>query len=588
MRERFSHAVHLHQAGDVEATRDECREILRLDPQHLEALSLLGVVEHQSGNHQIAVELLGRLVELSPENMRYRKNHAAALFAVGEIQPSIHAYQTILQKQPQDEGALERLAEIFAKSERWDEAIECYQLLVEKRPIASFDALYRLGCACMACGRIADALNWFHKAKETNPAHVHVQLLLATCCTKMGRSDEGVDIYRNLEGSKHISEQYRNLLLGNCLTFQGLKREARQAYKKALNADGDSYESFRMLMSLDQQKRETELTERMQLLFESDEISAGARIDMGFGLGKLFRDLQDYQLSFKYFSQSNELLRATHKGDIEQDVANIERELDEYLDVYSDSGEPVAMPELKELIPIFIVGLPRSGSTLVEQVLSSHSAVDAGGETKYLPDSLVQLIRRKPEGKQVLAARIYSASKRELTMLRSRYLRELAHHRLAGEFVTDKNLYNFRKIGMLLQLFPNARIIECRRDRLDNCLSVFMTKFSEGHLYSTSMPHISRVHQAYSRGMRRWHELFPQRVHVVNYEAFVDNPEVEVRSLLNYCNLDYQRACIDFHLSGNTVRTASAAQVRRPFNKTSIGMWKNYASLLHDLKPDIK
>jgi hypothetical protein len=242
-------------------------------------------------------------------------------------------------------------------------------------------------------------------------------------------------------------------------------------------------------------------------------------------------------------------------------------------------------PHQKDPVPIFLIGMPRSGSTLAEHVLTMHSRVAPAGEFSYFVNALDQWADERGLGDRRAACRGFAgAALDSLESVKRQYLSWLCFHRKSGRYVTDKMLYNFQHVGPILQLFPNAPIIECVRSPMDSCWSIYKTSFAAQHHYADDQREIAKVYKIYRKMMDFWRERYPNRIYLLRYEELIANPDSAIRKLLDYCGLEFEEHCLTPSANPRSVRTASLSQVRQPLYSSAIGAWRPYADYLQPMR----
>ena len=319
----------------------------------------------------------------------------------------------------------------------------------------------------------------------------------------------------------------------------------------------------------------------MQSNLGSEELGDTSRVNFLFALAKAFEDRGDFERAWDYYATGN----ASQRVDEYYDPVQTEFINDAIVDVFdaellaekSGGGDP-------DRAPIFVVGLPRSGSTLIEQILASHSTVEGTSELPYLGRVAMSLNRNRADGIN------YPQSVRELgsenfVALGKDYLRRAGRHRVegTGHFI-DKMPNNFPTIGFLHLILPNAKIIDARRHPLDSCLSCYRQLFARGQSFTYDLTDIGEYFLQYQRLMDHWHAVLPGRVLTVQYEELVGDFENQTRRLLEYCELPFEDACLRFYETDRPVRTPSSEQVRQPIYTSSIGFWRNYECHLGELR----
>ena len=369
---------------------------------------------------------------------------------------------------------------------------------------------------------------------------------------------------------------------GHALKTCGRSDEAIQSYRAAFLAKPDQSDAYYALANLKTYKfTDTEL-KAMQAQEERGDAAYQDRFHLCFALGKAFEDRGDYETAFSYYERGNELkrLKSAYRAD------DMDMEFSKQVEICTPAffgarrGLGHEAPD-----PIFIVGLPRAGSTLLEQILASHSQVDG---TLELPNilSLSQKLRgRRRTGNESDYPKILQTLEAEkFAEMGKAYIDETRIHRAGAPFFIDKMPNNFRHIGLIHLILPNAKIIDARREPMACCFSGFKQLFAEGQEFTYGLEEIGRYYRSYVALMRHWDKALPGRVLRVQHEDVIDDLEREVRRMLDFCGLEFEPACLDFHKTERSVRTASSEQVRQPINKSGVDQWRQFETYLDPLK----
>ncbi|MEL6324602.1 MAG: sulfotransferase, partial [Pseudomonadota bacterium] len=368
---------------------------------------------------------------------------------------------------------------------------------------------------------------------------------------------------------------------GHALKTWGQQSEAIQSYKAACAARPGQGDAWYALANLKTYRFSVEDIAQMRTLEAQSDLSAADRIHFCFALGKALEDRGDIEASFAYYEKGNRLKRAasryTSEGMDAEFAAQKEICTADLFKARAGSGD--ASPD-----PIFIVGLPRAGSTLIEQILASHSMVDG---TLELPNilSLAQRLR----GRNRTDGGAYPGILRdipddELAALGQDYIETTKIHRQGAPFFTDKMPNNFRHIGLIHMILPNAKIIDARREPMACCWSGFKQLFAEGQEFTYGLEEIGRYYRAYVDLMDHWDRVLPGRILRVQHEAVVYDLDTQVRRLLDFCDLPFEAGCLSFHETDRAVRTASSEQVRQPINTKGLDAWRKFEPHLDQLK----
>jgi tetratricopeptide (TPR) repeat protein len=370
---------------------------------------------------------------------------------------------------------------------------------------------------------------------------------------------------------------------GHALKTYGRTEDAIQSYQAAVSANPESGDAWYALANLKTYRFTDEEVQQMQALSDVPDLSFMSRIHIAFALGKAFEDRQDHAAAFKNYETGNALKRKQTRYTTDQMKAEFEAQKSYVTPevISAQTGKGHAAPD-----PIFIVGLPRAGSTLIEQILASHSQVDG---TLELPNILS--LAHRLRGRNLATDRdryprvLGELSGEELRALGEDYIENTRIHRQGAQFFTDKMPNNFRHIGLIHLILPNAKIIDARRAPLDCCWSGFKQLFAEGQEFTYGLEEIGHYYRGYVDLMAHWDSVLPKdRILRVQHEDVLKDLEGQVRRLLDYCELPFEAACVEFHKTDRAVRTASSEQVRQPINRAGQDQWRPFEPFLAPLK----
>jgi tetratricopeptide (TPR) repeat protein len=369
---------------------------------------------------------------------------------------------------------------------------------------------------------------------------------------------------------------------GHALKTMGREDDAIAAYRAAIANKGDHGDGFYSLANLKTFSFEDSEIAHMRQQLASDSLLPTDKIYMSFALAKAYEDQRDFEQSFFHYEMGNRLKRQQSRYDADDMQADFERQKEICTAALFEkrAGQGYDAPD-----PIFIVGLPRAGSTLIEQILASHSQIDG---TLELPNilSLAHRLRGKQRDSTCSAYPqiLHDISDEELVQFGRDFIEETRIHRQGAPFFTDKMPNNFRHIGLIHLILPNAKIIDARRDPMDCCFSGFKQLFAQGQEFTYGLEEIGRYYTDYVDLMAHWHKVLPGKVLHVQHEDVLDDLEGQVRRMLDYLGLPFEEACLDFHNTQRAVRTASSSQVRQPINRKGVGVWRPYEQWLSPLK----
>jgi tetratricopeptide (TPR) repeat protein len=560
----FADALRHHQAGRLNEAERLYRHVLAAKPRHADSLHLLGVVAYQTRRYDLAVDLIGQSITITPNVAAYHSNLGNAFKDKGRLEEAIASYRAALELKPDYAEAHNNLGLALRDQGDLDEAAASYRAAIEHRPDYA-NAHNHLGIALQELGQPGEAIVHYRKAIAATPDFAEAYNNLGSALLKLGRSDEAIACYRQALALKpDYPDAYNNL--GLALRRHGQFEAAFAAHEWALRLGFDRNASYYALSGCRKfTQADRPLLAEMTAAIDDARASAANRAMHRFALGKICDDLAEYEAAIHHFDAANRLEREKRQFDRLNFTASIDRSLTtKQLDTSGASASD---------LPIFIVGMPRSGTTLVEQILASHPKVAAGGEI----DFWLQWLDRADDAVPPSATRDY--------------LRVLAAIAPNAARVTDKVPYNFLHLGRLHRLFPNARIVHCRRNPIDTALSIYFTRFAPHTRFARmndfayDRGDIVFYYQEYRRLMAHWRVIIgPDRLIEIDYEHMVAEPEANVRRLLAFCGLDWDDACLAFHRTDRPIGTASAWQARQPIYRTSAERWRNYAPWLGELR----
>jgi len=408
-----------------------------------------------------------------------------------------------------------------------------------------------------------------------------LKMLYATCIVGLGEYHRAIEIFRELlQGSP--ADENLHLWIAHALKTLGRRQEAIESYRRAASCRGDFGDAYWSLANLKTYRFTDDELARMCAADLASTTGFVDRYHLNFALGKAFEDRGEYAESFRFYLRGNSLKRAENRSRAEIFETNTRQQVDvctsEFFAARLGWGTPT--PD-----PIFIVGLPRSGSTLLEQILGSHSRIDATQELATIQQLVTRLRGRAPELTDTQYPHVLLRLRAEdCRQLGESYLQDTRIYRAGKPFFIDKMPNNFRHIGLIHLILPNARVIDARREPMACCFSNFKQLFARGQDFAYGFEEIARYYRTYLELMRHWDRVLPGRILRVQYEDVVDDLESNVRRILDFCGLDFEPQCVEFYRSERTVRTASSEQVRQPIYREGLDQWKNFEPWLGQLR----
>jgi len=553
--------------GRLEAATEQYREAVRLNPGHAGAENNLGNVWRDQGRPDEALAHYRRAVELAPDFPMARNNLGVALKDSGALEEGIAELRRAIELMPDYAEAHSNLGNALHQAGRPEEAATSHRRAIELQP-GYAEAHLNLGNALRAMRRSADALAAYERAASLRPELPVGHYNLGIALDEMGRAEEAARAYEQaIQLDPGYAEAQHNL--GNAYDQLGRNADAIACFRRAIELRPDYAEAYRNLSRLEPV---ADLAGPVGALLSEPQITEAEAVHCQFALGNVHQAAEDFDRAFEHFAAGNRLRRKAVTYDSRQYSEYVDRLIESYSEaLFRHPPVPGSGSER----PVFIVGMPRSGTTLVEQIVSSHPDVHGAGELKGLVEIQAALSRSRDGGDPYpeCILTMDAASAREHA---SGYLAELDRHSADAARVTDKLPGNFVRIGLIRLLFPRARIVHCRRNALDTCVSNFVHFFATGNDYSFDLRELGLYYRDYERLMQHWHRLFGGGLYTIEYEALLADQEGESRRLIGYLGLDWDARCLAFHENARPVHVLSGHQVRQPIYTGSAGRWKRY------------
>ncbi len=547
-----------------------------LDPSLERAWFNLGKALAMLGRGREADAAFEKSFELSPE--RKRMALAAEHQKEGRLEDAERLYRQVLRDNPRNVDALRLLAQIASGAGHAGDAIRMLEEAIRIAPDFLL-ALLDLGKLYKEEDRFAEAIGCFDRAIALEPNRVQAHFLRAGTLARASFTPEAVAAYRHCLDLRP-SHAGAMLGLGHVLKTSGEFEGAVAAYDGCRRLTPDSGETYWSLANLKTYRFDDATVEEMERQADAEGVSVQSRVNFLFALGKAYEDRGDYERAWDRYRRGNQMRRA----DVSYDPVQTEAVNDRIVATFTTelvrslhgAGDP-------DPAPIFIVGLPRSGSTLLEQVLASHPMVEGTAELPYV-GRLATSLKRSHAGGPGYPEAMGKIAPANVAALGAQYL-ELArmHRRAQAPRFIDKMPNNFPNVGLIAAMLPNATIIDARRHPLDACMSCYRQLFAQGQNFTYDLTEIGEYYLQYQRMMDHWHAVLPGRVLTVQYEEVVADFEAQARRLLAHCGLPWEDACLRFYESDRPVRTPSAEQVRQPIYDRSVGHWKHYERHLGEL-----
>jgi tetratricopeptide (TPR) repeat protein len=528
-----SRAKALQQAAGFEWARDfgqaECiyLELIRKNDRDPVANLQLAQLYRNVGQAARALPLLRKLDQLESYDAPLCNSIGVLWQLSGQPQEGVAALERAVKLMP---GSMEfrfNLGFVLLNAALPLRAEECFAKCLEADP-KHVPSLQQLGLALRASSRPKEALEIFQRAVALEPGNIQLRVYLALTYVNLSLIDQAVDCWKRI-----LEIDPANSLA-----------HLRLSHLRKSDHDIAGMEGF-----------------------YAKAVNPADRINLAFGLGKALEDVGSHAQAFRYLLEGNQLKRKEFRyssTEIRTAFQGIESIFTaEFVRSFPDAG-------VLDDTPIFILGMPRSGSSLVEQILSSHPDVFGAGELKALAALCTEGVARSPLPFPDHFRRLEESDWRKMG---EQYLSILRSKNSVAKRITDKMPQNFRYVGAISIILPRARIIHCQRSPFDNCWSLYKNLFGEGHPYTYDLEELGKFYSDYHRLMRHWNTVLPGRIHNIHYEKLVSSPQTEIPALLEFCGLSFDQRCIDFHENERVVDTMSAAQVKRPINTESVERW---------------
>ncbi len=632
--------------GRFKAALSTAETVLQHDAENIDGLYMKAVCERYLGQNETALTSVEQLKSLSPDFGRAYQEEGHIFRAIGDDERAMAAFRRACQCNPVLQASWKAQAEIL---ETWGQRDAAAEMRGQEQRVAAMPKPLVAVSHLLHEGKLIKAETACRHFLQTHPHHVEAMRLLADIGARLGILEDAdfllesaiefepdniqvrIDYIQILRKRQKFADALKQSEIlyqrdtanpvfqslyaiecmqtgdyeralglfehvlqklpddpvtltskGHALKTFGRHDEAVQSYQKAFQSDpgyGDAYYGLANLKTYRFSDEELHLMEAQE---QGNGLSYQNRIHICFALGKAHEDRKDYETSFGFYQRGNELKRVQSRYDADQMTAELHNQITACTPALfaKQSGKGCDAPD-----PIFILGLPRAGSTLLEQILASHSQIDG---TLELPNilSLAHRLRRQKHASNdsLYPENLHDLDVQQLRDMGQDFIDSTRIHRQGAPFFIDKMPNNFRHIGLIKLILPNAKIIDARREPMACCFSGFKQLFAEGQEFTYGLTEVGRYYRDYVQLMAHWDAVLPGAVLRVQHEDVLDDLEGQVHRMLDYLGLPFEQACIDFYQTERAVRTASSEQVRKPITKASVNLWRHYESHLQPLK----
>ena len=576
--------IALAELGRSEDAIAEYEKAIGLEPANVEALNNLGLLLLLLRRPQEALPHLEKALALRPQSAEVHCNLATVLGRLNRHEAALAHYQKALPITANAAETHNDLANVLAVLDRHAEAVEHYRKALAIRPEFA-EAHNNLGNALAALERHEEAIPHFKAALAMKPNFAEAMTNLGQTLAALDNAEEALTWYQKaLAALPDLAEAHNGL--GNVLQTLGRLAQSRDEYETAIKlAPRNAGYQRSLALAKRFTAADPQLAAMEELARDVALLSENEQIALHFSLGKAYADLDRHEQAFRHYLEGNALKRRQTRYDEAATLARFDRIKAVFTPQLMQQKQGLGDPSD---VSVFIVGMPRSGTTLIEQVLASHPKVFGAGELREMAGLLAEIDSNRggpstfPEVVPLLGAE-------ELRRLGARHGSRIRALALFVERITDKQPGNFPFAGFIHLVLPRARIIHARRDPVDTCLSCFTQLFSKRSLeWCYDLSELGRFYRAYAALMDHWRRVLPEEVMLeVQYEDMVADFEPQARRLVAFCGLPWDDRCLAFHETERPVRTASAVQVRQPIYRSAVGRWRAYGDLLRPLLEEL-
>jgi len=558
------------------------RRAVQLQPRSADGWRLLADYLDTQGDAQGADQARAHYIKAATQDPRLME--AAAALVENNLPVADARLRTHLRAHPTDVAALRMLAEVAARLRLYKDAQDLLERCLELAP--SFDAArHNYAVVLNRQAKPAAALSQIERLLDKEPRNPGYLNLQAAILANLGDYADSIQVYETVL-REHPRQPKVWMSYGHALRTAGRLEESVAAYRRAIGMEPALGEAYWSLANLKTFRFSDAEMLAIRNALERTDLTNEDRLHFEFALGKAFEDEKSYAQSFSHYAQGNAIRRRLHPHSADENSRYVNRCKGQYTADFFAARTGAGWPDRS---PIFIVGLPRAGSTLLEQILASHSQVEGTVELPDIPQLVRELAGREVREGELQEAPFFNAvaalDAAQLRRLGERYLESTrVHRKTTAPFFVDKMPNNCQYVGFIHLILPNAKIIDARRHPLGCCFSGFKQHFARGQNFSYDLADMGRYYRDYVDLMAHVDAVLPGRVHRVFYESMIENTETEVRRLLDYCGLPFEEQCLRFYETDRAVRTPSSEQVRQPIFKDAMEHWRHYEEWLGPLK----
>jgi len=557
-------AINELQKGNYQNAINLSLKFQLTNPDNPLAYNLIGICYVNQQNPKDSVSYFRTALRLNKQYPEAKANLGSALLMMGKIDDAILQLEESLKENPKNPMGWNSLGNALSQNNQLKKARIAFEHAINLEP-QYLNAINSLGVLLNNMDERTQAIKIFENGLKIDPNDRDILTNLGYTLADNGKITEAINVLSKVIslGQYNLDVKHR---LGVLKSNSGQLKDAISTLRQVIKEDPTLSEAYRSLSLIQKFQKSDPLISKMQNRLNHPDSTNYDKIHLGFALGKSLHDIKEYSKAFQAYKIGND----TRRLELQYDIAKHRHSIEKIKSIYLKLNLKLEYEE--KLKPIFILGMNRSGTTLVEQILSSHSDVHGGGELAYINKIGLQNLQCDE-----------AWNIKTLEKTRQDYINILKSLRLNENFVTDKLPVNFKWIGLIKLLFPNARIVHLIRNPIDTCLSNYRNYFiASGNSYAYNLNELANFFIDYRNIMEFWHKIFPGEIYACNYDLFTFNQEKETRSLVEYCGLKWQDNLLNFEKNKRSVKTASVGQVREGLYQTSVGGWKKYKE---ELKP---
>jgi len=573
-------AEHL-RAGRLDQAEKLCRRALEVGGENPDAYHFLGLCCLHTGRLEDSLAHLRRAIQMRPGKAEYHNTLGGVYSQSRQYAQGVHHFWQAIALEPDYVAALSNLARTLRTIGYTDEAqrIDRRRIAIDPRSEKDSGAVFQSGRGAQENGELAKAVACYRRAIELSPGYFPAHQYLGQALWQDGRIHEAIEaVEQSLSVKPGHTETLKNLAVLYLQISQS--EESAEASRRAVEMAPDYAQGYLTLAHSKRFSADDPDLAVIEAGAKREGIKDGGRILLDFALGKAYEDAGEYQKAFDHFRRGNALQRPSVPYSREATVAETDALIDFFTaDRLAELGGRFA--DASDL-PVFIVGMPRSATTLVEQILASHRQVYGGGELDHLRLVKERSASLSPGGlpfPQCLGVLAPAAGRK----LAADHVDTLARMGGGASRVSDKMPINYLHVGLIRLFWPNAKIVHCMRDPMDTCLSCYTRYFVAAQPFSWDLADVGQYYRQYERLMSHWREVLPGEMFEVSYEHLVENTEQVTRELIAFCGLPWDDACLEFHQSKRPIRT-NPLSARRPIYSSSVGRWRRYEEYLQPLR----